>query len=165
MQSEYFANLNSFLNNPKLVESDYRVVFKPHPELLRPVDGVRFINLFDIPDNVYLAIDESYQELLNGSSVLITDYSSVFFDFAYLKKPVIYYHPNDDYHYEKSYFDYDTMGFGDITKSETELLDKLTYYIENGCQMEDEYKKRVDKFFTHIDKNNSKRVYDWIKKN
>ena len=57
------------------------------------------------------------------------------------------------------------MGFGDVTKSETELLDKLTYYIENDCQMEDEYKKRVDKFFTHIDKNNSKRVYDWIKKN
>ena len=60
-------------------------------------------------------LDTSYQDLLNNSSVLLTDYSSVFFDFAYLKKPVIYYHPeNDSYHYEGSYFDYETMGFGDV---------------------------------------------------
>lgn len=57
------------------------------------------------------------------------------------------------------------MGFGDIAKSEQELFDKLKYYIQNNCQMEDEYKRRVDNFFTHIDKNNSKRVYDWILKN
>lgn len=165
MESEYFNNLNSFLNSPELIREDYKVVFKPHPELLKTIEGVRFIDLFDIPDNVYLAIDESYQELLNNSSVLITDYSSVFFDFAYLKKPVIYYHPNDDYHYAKSYFDYKTMGFGDIVTCENDLISKLNMYLENGCEMEDEYKKRVDEFFTYRDKNNSKRVYDWIKKN
>lgn len=165
LESEYFANLNSFLNNPYLKECDYRVVFKPHPELLKSIDGVRFIDLFDIPDSVHLAVDESYQELLNNSSVLITDYSSVFFDFAYLKKPVIYYHPSDDYHYEKSYFDYETMGFGKVVASEDDLISELDSCIENDCEMRDVYKKRVDGFFTHRDKNNSKRVYDWILKN
>ncbi len=165
LESDYFKNLNSFLNSPSLKNSDYRVVFKPHPELLKSVDGVRFIDLFDIPDNVHLAVDESYQDLLNSSSVLITDYSSVFFDFAYLKKPVIYYHPSDDYHYDKSYFDYETMGFGEVVRSEVDLISKLSYYIDNGCEMENEYKKRVDKFFTYSDRYNSKRVYDWILKN
>lgn len=167
VESEYFANLNSLLNNPNLFINDYKVVFKPHPELVKNIgeSDERFIDLFDIPDNVHLAIDESYQDLLNNSSVLITDYSSVFFDFAYLKKPVIYYHPNDDYHYEKSYFDYNTMGFGDIVETEIDLIDRINEYIENNCQMEDEYKRRVDKFFTHTDNSNSKRVYDWIKKN
>ena len=161
------ANLTSLLNNFNLVREGYKVAFKPHPELVKNIgySDERFIDLFDIPDNVHLAIDESYQDLLNNSSVLITDYSSVFFDFAYLKKPVIYYHPNDDYHYEKSYFDYNTMGFGDIVKTESDLIDKLDDYIKNDCEMEDEYKKRVDEFFTYTDKNNSKRVYDWIKKN
>ena len=72
--------------------------------------------MFDIPNEIRVSYDESYQELFNNSSVLVTDYSSVFFDFAYLKKPVIYYHPIDDYHYENSYFDYETMGFGDVVK-------------------------------------------------
>ncbi|WP_406536389.1 CDP-glycerol:glycerophosphate glycerophosphotransferase [Methanobrevibacter sp.] len=167
LESDYFANLTSLLNNFNLVREGYKVAFKPHPELVKNIgySDERFIDLFDIPDNVHLAIDESYQDLLNNSSVLITDYSSVFFDFAYLKKPVIYYHPNDDYHYEKSYFDYNTMGFGDIVKTESDLIDKLDDYIKNDCEMEDEYKKRVDEFFTYTDKNNSKRVYDWIKKN
>ena len=170
--STYFNNLNSFLNSSELlamVKKGYKIAFKPHPELLNYIerDGEiteeRFVDLFDIPDEIYVALDESYQDLLNNSSVLITDYSSVFFDFAYLKKPVIYYHPeNDPYHYEGSYFDYETMGFGDIFKSSEGLFEKLNEYADNNCQMEEEYQKRVDEFFTYTDKNNCKRVYDWI---
>ena len=92
------------MKNPKLKEftdKGYRVVFKPHPELVKNIGETeeRYIELFDIPDNIYVSYDESYQELLNNSSLMVTDYSSVYFDFAYLKKPVIYYHPVDDYHY------------------------------------------------------------------
>ena len=168
--SSYFNNINSLLNDSSLsdfVKKGYDIVFKPHPELLNHIESnTRFIDLFDIPNEITLSIDESYQDLFNRSSVLITDYSSVFFDFAYLKKPVIYYHPsNDDYHYEESYFDYETMGFGFIADSQADLIGKLSEYIENNCQMEDEYKKRVDKFFTYNDKNNCKRVYEWILKN
>ena len=165
--SDYFKYLNSLLKNPKLKEftdKGYRVVFKPHPELVKNIGETeeRYIELFDIPDNIYVSYDESYQELLNNSSLMVTDYSSVYFDFAYLKKPVIYYHPVDDYHYEESYFDYETMGFGEVIGSEDDLLSKIEGYVENGCVMEEEYQKRVDDFFTYRDKNNCKRVYDWI---
>ncbi len=172
MSSSYFNNLNSFLNSSELldmVKKGYKIAFKPHPELLNYIKKngelteERFVDLFDIPDEIYVALDESYQDLLNNSSVLITDYSSVFFDFAYLKKPVIYYHPeNDAYHYEGSYFDYETMGFGEVFKTSDELFEKLNEYVDNSCQMEEEYQKRVDGFFTYTDKNNCKRVYDWI---
>ena len=168
LNSPYFENLTSFLYNPKLldmVNKGYKIVFRPHPELFKNIADTdeKFIDLFDIPDEIYLSQDESYQELLNNSSVLITDFSSVFFDFAYLKKPVIYFHPeNDAYHYEGSYFNYKTMAFGEELSTTDEVLDKLEYYIDNGCEMEDEYKKRVDDFFTYTDKNNCKRVYEWI---
>ena len=33
----------------------------------------------------------SYRELFNTSALMITDYSSVFFDFVYQKKPCIFY--------------------------------------------------------------------------
>ena len=186
ISSTYFNNLNSFLNSSELlamIEKGYNIAFKPHPELLNfikkdeEITEERFIDLFDIPEGIHVALDESYQDLLNNSSVLITDYSSVFFDFAYLKKPVIYYHPeNDQYHYEGSYFGWrDISEFGGYTflkhgsngcvnMPHDEALE-LNEYVDNNCQMEEEYQKRVDEFFTYTDQNNCKRVYDWILEN
>ena len=50
----------------------------------------------------------NYQELILESSLLITDYSSIFFDFGYLKKPIIYtqfdYHEYRLEHFSEGYF-------------------------------------------------------------
>lgn len=159
-KSDYFKRLNGFLSNrellDKLKEEGYRIIFRPHFDLLP------FLDLFDIDDLVEVNSTSSYQELFNNSSLLITDYSSVFFDFAYLKKPIIYYHEGNDYHYNEGYFDYETMGFGPVVKSEEELLNSINDYIDKECVMEDSYKKRVDDFFKYTDRNNCKRIYEWI---
>ena len=97
-----------------------------------------------------------------STNALHLDFSSVAFDFAYLKKPVIYYHENDDYHYEKGYYDYQTMGFGEIVYNSDELVSKVIKYMENDCIMKEEYVSRVDSFFKYHDKDNCKRVYDWL---
>ncbi|WP_297982011.1 CDP-glycerol glycerophosphotransferase family protein [uncultured Methanobrevibacter sp.] len=171
LASDYYKDLNSLLNNEKLMEiireKGYNIVFKAHPELNRTIGNSdeRYIDLLKIPDEIYISQNESYQELFNNSSLMITDYSSVFFDFAYLKKPVIYYQKEEDYHYEKSYFDIETMGFGDIIKTEDALIEKIEFYLKENCQMEDKYKNRVEDFFKYKDQKNCKRVYDWIKEN
>ncbi|WP_458453955.1 CDP-glycerol:glycerophosphate glycerophosphotransferase [Methanobrevibacter sp.] len=158
--SEYFEFINNFFNNEKILklarDNGYKIIFKPHFDL------IPFIDLFDIPSEITVGLNESYQDLFNESSILITDYSSVFFDFAYLKKPIIYYRGEDEFHYEESYFNFETMGFGEIVYSEEVLFDKINSYIENDCEMEDEYKNRVNKFFKFNDQNNSKRVYEWL---
>ena len=160
LNSDYFNSLNGLLNNKKfhnlLNDYGYNLVFKPHVELMQ------YIDLIDICDDVYLSLDDSYQDLFKDSSLLITDYSSVFFDFAYLKKPVIYYQTNDDYHYGKSYFDYDTMGFGEVISDEDTLIGRIENYLENDCIMEEEYRENVDRFFKFTDRKNSERVYKWI---
>lgn len=162
LKSEYYNDLEFILNNEELYDLlnnfGYELVFKPHPELEKYMDYIQ------LNANVRLATDERYQDLFNDSSLLITDYSSVFFDFAYLKKPVIYFHSND-YHYDEGYFKYGTMGFGEIIKTNDDLVKKIRFYLSNDCKMEDKYKKRVDEFFKYHDKNNSKRVYEWIKQN
>ena len=79
-----------------------------------------------------------------------------------MEKPIIYYHPNDDYHYEGSYFDYETMGFGAVIDDENSLKIKIEEYISSDCSMEDKYKKRVGDFFKYIDSKNCERVYNWI---
>ena len=137
---------------------------------------VKFIDLLNINEKIIVS-DKSYRTLFNESSLLITDYSSVAFDFAYLKKPIIYYQPDDDYHHGKSYFDFEEMGFGRVIKSEEKLKSLLRlgarstrykdlfdfYYLINNCEMELVYMFRVEKFYKFIDNNNCKRVYNWIK--
>ncbi|MEE1118203.1 bifunctional glycosyltransferase/CDP-glycerol:glycerophosphate glycerophosphotransferase [Methanosphaera sp.] len=171
VNSDYFNALNNLVKDEKFIniakENGYEIMFKPHPRLEYTIADTdkRYLDLFEFDDYIKISYDETYPELFESGSLLITDYSSVFFDFAYLKKPLIYYHYADDYHHEQSYFDYETMGFGDEIASHEDLINKIEEYIENDCVMEDKYIERVESFFKYTDRNNCKRVYDWIKKN
>lgn len=162
LNSEYFKRFNSLINNKDLIDyckdNDYGIRFMPHPEL------TRYLGLFDKNDFVEIDLNSRYQNIFNESSLMVTDYSSIFFDFAYLKKPLIYYQYANDYHYdaENGYFNYKNNGFGPVVDNEEELVDKIINYIDNGCEMEELYKNRVDEVFKYHDQNNSKRCYDWI---
>lgn len=163
--SEYFKRWNSLINNNEFIEyagkKGYDIIFKPHPNLYK------FIDLFDKNDYVIIDYVKKYQEIFNESALLITDYSSIFFDFAYIKKPLIFYQYANDYHFnsENGYFNYESMGFGEVIKNEEDIINKIKYYLDNDCVMEDLYKKRVDDFFKYTDRNNCMRTYEWIYKN
>lgn len=158
MDSNYFKTINSLINNKTLIsiaeKYDYKIIFKPHPMVYGYVD------LFET--NEYVTIDEktTYQELFKDSDLLITDYSSIAFDFSYMKKPIIYYQHDDDYNFKEGYFKYKTMGFGDVITDENILISKIEEYLKNDCKMEEIYAKRVNSFYKYNDKNNCKRVYD-----
>ena len=163
--SSYFKTYNALINNEKLIEMaekyGYEIIFRPHPHVYD------FIELFH--ENKYVKIDHergSYQDLFKKGSLLITDYSSVAFDFAYLKKPVLYYQYGEDYHFnlDESYFDYDTMGFGEVCGNEEELLEIICEYMENDCRMKEKHVKNVEDYFIFTDKNNCRRVHEAIKK-
>lgn len=80
-------------------------------------------------DFVYdLSNHPSISDLYLISDMLITDYSSVFFDYAYLKRPILFY--PYDYHIYKDelrgfYLDYERDLPGDIAHNEHELLDMI----------------------------------------
>jgi CDP-glycerol glycerophosphotransferase (TagB/SpsB family) len=159
-KSEYCKKISRFLSDKnfikKLKEHGYGLMFKPHPMFADIVSYFKADEYVEIiPYNV------SYQTLFAESSLLITDFSSTAFDFAYLKKPVIYYHFFEN-HMGKSYFDYETMGFGEVTADYDKLIDMVIEYIDNDCVMKDEYKQRVNEFFAYFDKNNTRRVYDEV---
>ncbi|WP_407423842.1 CDP-glycerol glycerophosphotransferase family protein [Methanobrevibacter sp.] len=163
VRTTFFKAFNALLNDTELIDflesEGYSMVFKPHPNLNK------FIHLFDRNDKVEF-IDDSYSEIFNHSSLLVTDYSSVAFDFAYLEKPVIYYQYGKDYHFDadSAYFKYDTMGFGPISATHEEIKNEIIAIVLNECEMEETYKKRVEDFFEFRDDENSRRVYDAIKK-
>lgn len=108
------------------------------------------------------------QTLLKESSLLITDYSSVYFDFAYMKKPVVFYQFDEEYfeknHYEKGYFDYRRDGFGKVSIEECECLDEINRLINNNFEIDKSYLERLKNFFPLHDDKNSERIFNEIKK-
>jgi len=166
VNTEYFKMYNNLINNEKLLdklrEKNYKMKFVIHPALkeqakdFTPNDRVEIIN----PDNI------KYYKLFNEASLLVTDYSSVAFDFAYLRKPIIYFQFDQEeffnIHFPSGYFDYEEMGFGPVVKSLDQMVEELISSLENNCKLPEKYKERIDNFFVFNDKNNSQRVYDAI---
>ena len=104
-----------------------------------------------------------YPKLLLESSLLITDYSSIFFDFGYIKRPVIYTHFDyEDYrntHYQKGYFDYKKDGFGPICNNIQCTVNEIIFEIQNNCILKKKYFQRIKRFFIFFDQNNSERIF------
>lgn len=169
LESDYFACWQSFLENKalndQLEREDMKLVFYVHYEMQK------FLDCFCSPsERIVLAKFDDYdvQTLLKESAVLVTDYSSVFFDFAYMRKPVVYYQFDEEAfhgrHYQKGYFDYRQMGFGDVTNQEKEAVESLLQICQKDMQIKAEYLERIERFFPLCDTNNCKRIYEWIAK-
>ena len=167
--SDYFKFYDALFSDRRLrmalYDNGYEMFLKPHPRMLP------YLELFEGNANFKIYPEKiSYRDIFAKSSLLITDYSSATFDFAYLGKPIIYAQFDKDkffsgeHSYTKGYFDYERDGFGEVTSDIGKTVDTIIGYIKNGCKPKDEYKARADKFFTAKDKNNCKRVFDKILK-
>ena len=165
--TEFFKFYNNLINEKKLhsamKKNNYTGIFCLHPSF-----SLQYI---DFTKNKYFSIIEKcdYQKLLLESSLLVTDYSSIFFDFAYLKKPVIYtqfdYDEFRKYHYKEGYFSYYRDGFGPVCKDNESTIKEIIYEIENNCILRKKYLINIKKFFTFTDKKNSERLFKKIMEN
>ena len=164
--SEYFKIYNSLINNKKLIEvakeTGYNIIYLLHPATSSQID--------DYDKNDYVELipatgDMSYEKILTESSLMVTDYSGVQFDFAYQRKPIVYYHPNAlPPHYQTGIYDYETMAFGPICKTEQDLVDELCSYMRKKCSIKKKYEKRADDFFAYNDYNNCQRIVEAVDK-
>ena len=166
-QSEYFQAYNSFLNSENLgkllEEYDYELVFYPHFEVQR------FLDCFETNNPRVIIADFEHndvQDLLINSDILITDYSSVFFDFAYMRKPTVYYHYNDEEfranHYKEGYFSYKRDGFGKVVETGDEVVENLRHILDNSLEPDKEYLDKINNFFAFNDADNCKRNFEAI---
>ena len=169
MKSDFFEFYNQLINSERLlkalVQFSYELHFMPHPNIMP------FLNIFKKNAQVIFdGLEKNYRDIFNESALIITDYSSVAFDFAYLRKPVLYSQFDRDkffegeHSYTKGYFDYERDGFGEVCYDLETLVDTIIEYMKNDCQLKDKYRERIDNFFAYNDKNNCQRVYDEIMK-
>lgn len=167
LNTQYFQTYQSLINNKVLQNflegKRIKLQFYPHPEMQK------YINLFHC-ESSYVEIvsreSSNLQELMMESMLLITDYSSIAFDRAYLKKPLIYYQFDQeeyyDNHFEKSYFDVENDGFGPVIKDELHLVETMIKMCSMS-KMDEEYIARSKKFFPLYDDKNCERTYEAIK--
>ena len=110
----------------------------------------------------------TYKQIFAESDLVVTDYSSVVFDFAYLRKPVLYFQADKEeffggmHTYDKGYFDYEKDGFGEVAYTVDNLIQLMQQYMQLDCTLKDEYAQRIEDTFPYSDTNNSKRVFDEI---
>jgi CDP-glycerol glycerophosphotransferase (TagB/SpsB family) len=169
-KSEYYKKWVSFLSSEKLKDIskkyNYEFVFFPHTNT-QPyfkdldISGVEVISNDDI---------DSIQSLFCEMAMMITDYSSVAFEMAYLNKPTIYYQFDRKIvfgggHLTKpGYFDYFKDGFGPICEEESAVLIELEKMLIKNGEPDDVYKKRMLDFFPFRDGKCCQRIYDLMKK-
>lgn len=164
--TEYFKKYNELLNNDKLIsflnEHELKLIFYPHYEIQK------WIHTFQTKSSKIEIADMGnfdVQKLLIKCRILVTDYSSVFFDVAYMGKPVIFY--QFDYakyretNYKNGFYDY-SRGLGPVEYNKNELLKSIFEVVKNG--MDPVYKDRIDGYYKLYDDNNSKRIYERIVK-
>ncbi len=147
-----------------LEEENITLVFYPHRGMQK------YLKYFELDhSNIVLAKWPEYdvQELLKESNLLITDYSSIAMDFAYMKKPLFYY--QFDYEmfrrgqYKEGYFSYQEDGFGPVSDNLEALLGQVEQCVKNNFKMDAEYKARTKHFYTQVDQSNCRRNYEAIR--
>ena len=166
--TEYFRAWNEFLNSGRLADilekNDMKLVFYPHRDMQM------FLDKFGISsDRIITAKFPEYdvQELLKESAYLITDFSSIAMDFAYMKKRLMYYQFDyEDFRkgqYGEGYFSYENDGFGKVCYTIETALDEIEKAVGENFVNEEIYLKRHDEFFDLFDTNNCERNYRAIK--
>ncbi len=160
-ESEFCRFWRGLLLSPRLMEVaqrlGYRFQFLPHPRFSQ------YLHRFGLGDKVtVLGAGTRYREVFAESALLLTDWSSTAFDFAYMKKPVVYAQFDASRNYPEGYFDDEKIGFGEVETTLDAAIDRVIEYMENGCRMKEKYRARVDRFFTFTDRDNSRRVYEAV---
>ncbi len=164
--TDYFKFYNSLINNERLLkvmrEKGYKGLFCLHPIHMKQWVDFEGNDVFNINEGFI-----NYNDEFERSSLMVTDYSSVLFDFTYLRKPVVYSQFDkeaffENQIYDEGYFSYEKDGFGPVCYDLDKTVDEIIKLIENDCQLEQKYRDRIDSFYAFNDNKNCERIYNAI---
>ena len=161
-------NISTIFNLPLLdevlEEIDAIMVCKLHilSKSLSELDEKKFKNI-----HVYNSENDIYP-LLRFTDLLITDYSSIYFDYLFIDKPVLFFPYDYSYYLSKErgfYFDYKETIPGEFITEFNDVIDYLkSLFIEKKGK--DNYSSKRNSvrnmYFNNVDHNSSKRTYEII---
>ncbi len=152
-ESEYIRSWTALLQSPAIAGAvarrGWRMGFMPHPNLQS------LLGRMELPAHVeplaFAGVD--VQELYARCALLVTDYSSVAFNTAYIDRPVVYFQFDRDamlgglHVGRKGYFDYVRDGFGPVVEDLQAAEAAIVAAIEHGPRPTPAYQQRIDATF------------------
>ncbi|GGF31081.1 CDP-glycerol:poly(glycerophosphate) glycerophosphotransferase [Halobacillus andaensis] len=108
---------------------------------------------------------EDIRDLYLISDLLITDYSSVFFDYANLRRPIIFYvYDIDEYRdsLRGFYLDLEKEAPGPLAKTTDEVIDSIKEFERNDYELGESFEAFYDRFCSWEEGESSKRVVETV---
>lgn len=160
--SEYMQRYLDLISNNKvgklLEKYNVEINFYPHYRAQKFFEN----HLDKVKGRIqYISLGQkTVQELLIEHDILITDYSSVSFDFSYMQKPVIFFHFDVDQFFKKGILrPVEETFVGAVAYNENEILAKIENIITTN---ELQWDTDLSNIFDFVDHRNSERVYHEI---
>ena len=171
LSPKYFNNIQKLLNHSKLnqllIAHNITLYLSLHHNLLNDVDKFengkkfRYIN------------QEEIITCLMKCELVISDFSSIIFDFMYRKKPIIIFIPDSDDKFLSELYDDDYLNIINSLKNNSikfenkvngidEAIKKIEYYVLNNFQL-DEHLKTLYKKFNLFGKCNINKFIEYLK--
>ncbi len=168
--TDYFRFYQGLLNDHRFQRllrwHFYQCIFVLHPSFENQIK-----DFHSDCRNIHIVSTESvnYSQLFGEASLMVTDYSSVSHDFAYLRKPVIYsqFDPHaffEEHTGKEGFFSYEDDGFGPVCDTLDSTVEAICQSVRHRCRMEPKYLERCDQFFAFQDQKSSERIYNELLK-
>lgn len=160
VRHKFYLNLDWNVIFEKLPDNT-KLLIKLHPavkEIYPPIPDF-------IKDKVLLlSTNESVEDLMVFCDVLITDYSSLIFEYSLLNKPIIFYpYDLDKYFNERGfYYAYDDYVYGDVVSNTKDLMEAI---IQANYKLDEYAEKRhnfINKFMSNCDGYSTNRLLDLL---
>lgn len=164
-ESDFYKRYDSLVNAKELHEiaEKYNAVIKLyfHPKMQEHIrlletgsDRIQFVD----------TSKEQINEVMMDCSMLITDYSSVAWDVAYMRKKIVFYQFDQELYIETagSYIDFNTELPGEVCMEEDELLCAVRKAAENGFAANESELRSAEKRIKYRDNENCRRIYVFL---
>lgn len=163
-------NISTYVNELEILDQFLErkqtiLLVKKHPFDADLSIEESYNNIFFVSDEDYKNMDIDLYETLDGSDMLITDYSSIYYDYLLLNKPIIFWTKDQQTYNDNRGFMFDnpeTMMPGPNVKNVEELIDSVKRFLNDKEWYASErtnIKKLVHKY---DDFKSSERVWDFI---
>lgn len=162
-ESDYYEHYRNLLSSERLHHfartHKMEIVLCLHPNMQQYSSHFE-----DLPITVINQGERDVQDLMKESMLMITDYSSVAFDFSFLKRPVFYFQFDSRRFIgpKGSHYDLENELPGPISKTADEVLDQMELSAQQDFQMAPEYQTRADIFLRPVDSSYVETIYQAI---
>lgn len=165
-RSEFVTQWLAVLRSETLEDACERhgvtLAFLPHPNLQPSVPRL------DLPSHVRTLPFADVRGLFARAALLVTDYSSMAFNAAYLDRPVVYFQFDADRMFggdhigRQGYFDYQRDGFGPVTATVESAVSEIVAALDRGRRPAPEHVQRIAATFPDRDGQCRRRAFEAI---